>query len=157
MAEVSGSRGFVPEPVMETLADRVARIRRAARGRVLELNGSDPTGEGEGRYDTVISLVRVPYEPDLDSYVATMVHHLSPGGCLYLLEPTVRTGPLGRPSRRRVRSTAGVHVGRDVPRALRNAGLFVTDLDRFVVPDVPRALALFVDATARFPTEAPPT
>jgi hypothetical protein len=138
------------------LADRAAALRERAKGRVLDLDevGLD---DADGRYDTIYSFVQSPYEADLDVYCHRLREHLAPDGVLYLLEPTARTGALGRAlalGGRVARPVTGLHLDRDIAQAVRRAGLFVTDLHRFEIASVSAPLRPFVEAWARFPTPA---
>jgi len=150
MAEAKRTGHFRDELRSDEFTSRVERIRVAARGRTVELNGWEPVPELHGSYDTVLSLGRLPNEGDPVRYLQQLVAHLEPSGVLWALEPTIRTRRRGRRLRfGRIRNGAT-----DVPAELRAAGLFVTDLDRFVLPSAHRAGTPFVEAVARFPTDA---
>jgi len=149
----------IPTEISAALADRADAVRERATGRILDL---DETGlaDADGRYDTIISVVKAPLEADLDHFCRELANRLAPHGMLYLLEPTIRTGPLGRALRlggRLARPVTGLHLDRDIPQAVRRAGLFVADLHRFEIASVSAPLRPFVEAWARFPTSAPDT
>ena len=143
--------------ISAALADRASSLRARAIGRVLDLD-DQPLGDADGEYDTIFSFVQTPYEADLDGYCRRLRTHLASGGMLYLLEPTIRTGPLGRAltfGGRLARPVTGLHLDRDVAQAVRRAGLFVTDLHRFEIASVSAPLRPFVEAWARHPTPPP--
>lgn len=147
----------IPTEVSVALAARRDALRGRARGRVLDI-GPTPLAEADGVYDTIFSFVQTPVVADLDAYAARIGDLLAPDGMAYFLEPTIRTGPLGRAlgaSGRLMRPMTGLHLDRDVPQAVRRAGLFITDLHRFEIASVAAPLRPFVEAWARFPT-APP-
>ena len=147
----------LPLEVSAALADRADTLRARAEGRVLDLAETD-LADADGEYETIFSFVQTPFVRDLDRFCAQLRDHLAPDGTLYLLEPTVRTGQLGRAlafGGRLARPVTGLHLDRDVPQAVRRAGLFVTDLDRFEIASVAAPLRPFVEAWARFPTPAP--
>ncbi len=147
----------LPLEISAALADRAEALRARATGRVLDLDeiGLD---DADGEYDTILSFVKAPYEADLDRFCARLRDHLAPDGMLYLLEPTIRTGPLGRAlsfGGMLARPVTGLHLDRDIAQAVRRSGLFVTDLHRFEIASVSAPLRPFVEAWARFPTPAP--
>ena len=147
----------LPVEISAALAERAERLRAHASGRVLDLDERS-LDEADGRYDTILSFVQAPFESDLDAYCRRLAERLAPEGVLHLLEPTVRTGPLGRAlsfGGRMARPLTGLHLDRDIAHALRGAGLFVTDLHRFEIASVSAPLRPFVEAWARFPTPAP--
>ncbi|MEM9468261.1 MAG: hypothetical protein AAGA90_23035 [Actinomycetota bacterium] len=147
----------LPLEISAALADRAAALRARAEGRVLDLD-QIALEDADGHYDTILSFVKAPYEADLDAYCGRLRDRLDPGGMLYLLEPTIRTGPLGRAltfGGRLARPVTGLHLDRDIAQAVRRTGLFVTDLHRFEIASVSAPLRPFVEAWARFPTPAP--
>ena len=112
----------------------------------------------EGHYDTIYSFVQTPGHADLDGYTRRIRELLAPEGMAYFLEPTIRTGPLGRAlglGGRLARPITGLHLDRDVPQSIRRSGLFVTDLHRFEIASVAAPLRPFVEAWAREPTSPP--
>ena len=147
----------LPLEISVALADRAAALRERADGRVLDLDEVG-IGEADGRYDTIFCFVQTPYESDLDGFCRRLRDHLADDGMLYLLEPTIRTGPLGRALRvggRMARPVTGLHLDRDIAQAVRRSGLFVTDLHRFEIASVSAPLRPFAEAWARFPTPPP--
>lgn len=147
----------LPLEISAALAERAARLRMQASGRVLDLDELT-LDAADGRYDTILSFVKAPFESDLDGYCRRLGDHLASDGVVYLLEPTVRTGPLGRAlsfGGRVARPITGLHLDRDIAPALRRTGLFVTDLHRFEIASVSAPLRPFVEAWARFPTPPP--
>lgn len=147
----------LPLEISAALADRAASVRTRSVGRVLDLDEVS-LDDANGSYDTIYSFVKAPYEADLDRFCTRLREHLADEGTLYLLEPTVRTGPLGRAltfGGRLARPITGLHLDRDIAQAVRRSGLFVTDLHRFEIASVSAPLRPFVEAWARFPTPAP--
>ncbi len=146
----------IPTEVSAALALRRTALLERGRGRVLEVGQID-LGDADGRYDTIYSFVRSPGESDLDGYMARIRELLAPEGMAFFLEPTIRTGPLGRAlgiGGQVVRPMTGLHLDRDVPKAIRRAGLFITDLHRFEIASVAAPLRPFVEAWARLPTDS---
>ena len=144
----------IPTELSAALAARRTALLERARGRVLDIGDSGLAG-AEGHYDTIYSFVQTPGEPDLDAYAARIRELLAPDGMAYFLEPTIRTGPLGRAlgfGGKMMRPMTGLYLDRDVPQAVRRAGLFITDLHRFEIASVAAPLRPFVEAWARFPT-----
>ena len=149
--------GRVPPEVSAALADRAASLRSRATGRVLDLD-TDPFDDADGVYDTIYAFLQAPHQRDLDHFYRRLRELLAPGGLMYVLEPTIRSGPRGRAlgiGGRLARPIAGLHLGRDIPQSIRRAGLFVSDVHRFEVAAVAAPFRPFVEAWARFPTLAP--
>ena len=149
--------GRVPPEISAALADRAAALRERATGRVLDLDETS-LDDADGLYDTIVSFVQAPHQRDLDAFYVRLREHLAPDGHLYALEPTIRTGPLGRAlglGGRLARPITGLHLDRDVPPSIRRAGLFVADLHRFEIASVAAPLRPFVECWARFPTPTP--
>lgn len=148
----------IPTEVSVALAARREALLRRSAGRVFE---SEPAAllAAEGQYDTIYSFVQTPGQADLGEYMRRIHDLLAPDGTAYFLEPTVRTGPLGRAlgiGGRLLRPVTGLHLDRDIPQAIRRAGLFVTDLHRFEIASVAAPFRPFVEAWVRFPTSPPP-
>jgi len=147
----------VSTEVSAALAQRRAALLERATGRVLDLSETS-LEDADGHYDTIFCFVRTPAEADLDGFLNRLREHLAPDGWAYFLEPTVRTGALGRAlgvGGRLARPVTGLHLDRDIPPAIRRAGLFVADLHRFEIASVAAPLRPFVEAWARFPTLPP--
>lgn len=144
----------IPTEVSAALAARREALLERATGRVLEIDAASLTG-ADGHYDTIYSFVQTPGQADLDGYTRRIHDLLAPDGTAYFLEPTIRTGSLGRAlgiGGRLVRPMTGLHLDRDVPQSVRRSGLFVTDLHRFEIASVAAPLRPFVEAWARHPT-----
>lgn len=147
----------LPLEISSALADRASALRARSTGRVMDLDDMEIT-EAEGSYDTILCFVKALYEADLDGFFERLRRHLAVDGTLYVLEPTVRTGTLGRAlslGGRLARPVTGLHLDRDIVQAVRRAGLFVTDLHRFEIASVAAPLRPFVEGWARFPTPPP--
>ena len=104
---------------------------------------------------TVVSVASLCAAPDLDAALARLREQLGPGGHLAFLEHVGRAGRLGRVERRWGEAVAKLpwacHLGRDVPAALRRAGFFVTDLERFTMPTPVPLLRSWVSGNAVVP------
>jgi SAM-dependent methyltransferase len=149
--------GRVPPEVSAALAERAASLRGRATGRVLDLD-TDPLDDADGAYDTIYAFLQAPHRRDLDRFYRRLHELLAPSGLMYVLEPTMRTGPLGRAlgiGGRLARPITGLHLDRDVPQSIRRSGLFVSDLHRFEIAPVAAPFRPFVEAWAQFPTPAP--
>lgn len=169
-------RTLPPEAQLVTRARRRALVRRAT-GRVLDLGGADThralwaaarmapvevlAGGGDPRltqlaaagerFDTVVSVFQLASAPDLGPLLAAVRSLLSDDGALLFLEPTRVTGPSGRLQRLAApvaATTTGWRTDRDIPMALRRAGLSVTDVDRHRVPTLQPWLRQLVEGRA---------
>lgn len=119
--------------------------------------GDHPEGE-PGRYDAIVSLIRLPLVADLDRFLTVVDTLLADDGRLHLVEPVRRAGRLGRAlvvGGRIGRAAGGLHLDRDLPAEIRARGYVVTDLERFDVPTLSAPLRPFVDAVARRPATPP--
>lgn len=156
-------RTLPPEAQLLARARRRELVRRAG-GRVLDLGGADthhslwddrPGGAaavvldggddprladlvaaGE-RFDTVVSVFQLAASDDLPALLGRVRDLLGDEGRLLFLEPTLvpgRTSRLQRLAAPGVAAVTGWRTDRDVPMALRRAGLSVTDVERHRVP-----------------------
>jgi SAM-dependent methyltransferase len=92
---------------------------------------------GREQFDTVVSVFALPFQPDLELTLRALKQLLRPDGRVLFLEPVgswTRMDRLLRGPGHLLRSTAGLHLERDVPRALRSVGLSVIDVKRVEVP-----------------------
>lgn len=148
---------MLPPSVQLTVRSRRRVLATRAKGRILDLGGasshaslwSDPPGlvrlgatfereldslAGSGtQFDTIFSAFRLVSTVDLYAALDRLRSLLHPGGHLLFLEPARRTGPAGRAQRLvtpGITMATGWRVDRDIPAALRGAGLSVTDLER---------------------------
>ena len=85
----------IPTEVSAALAARRDALLERAAGRVLVVGGGT-LAAADGHYDTIYSFVQTPGQADLDAYTRRIHDLLAPDGMAYFLEPTIRTGPLGR-------------------------------------------------------------
>ncbi len=145
------------------LASRAAAIRARPLGRTLDLSthgvglaapggGSTVAIEGDdASFDSVVSVFELVRFPDLPAVVGELGRLLRPGGEMWLLEP------IGRPGLAAAvlcwlwsadPRLAGLQLGRDIPAAVRDAGLWVTDVERFDMQGAPWPLRPFVQLRA---------
>ena len=139
VADVAGSPGQVLD-----LADPAAR--RLVR---------DPAAAPAGGYAAVISIAGLVHFADLAAALRGIDQLLRPTGELWFVEPGARPGWQGL-----VGATVGsilpacrdLHLGRDVPHAVRSSGFLITDIKRITMPTALWPLRPFVHARAmRFP------
>jgi hypothetical protein len=125
------------------------RLLRDVGGRVLDLGG-DPahralmpasaevvTGDGEGPFDHIVSILHLSSVDDPAAEVARARHLLAPDGTLVFLEPVADTGLGGRAQglvAPLVGRVAGWRPDRDVPALLRDARLVMSHLVRTPMP-----------------------
>lgn len=172
----TGYERTLPPGVQATVRVRRRQLARQASGRVLDLGGaashrslwpgaSDVTvleGVGDPRlpaliadgdaFDTVLSVFQLAAAPDLPVFLRDLASLLRDGGQLRFLEPARRSGWAGRTQRLlapAVSATAGWHVDRDVPMALRDAGFAVIRLDRHRSPTTQWWVRSLVEGSAR--------
>lgn len=110
----------------------------------------------EGSFDTVVSILALCRVHDIDAALDRIHRVLRPRGTLLFLEHVRATGwrqPLQQVADPLWRRAAGCHLDRDVPAALRSAGLVVTDIERFRLGWEP-LLATSVQGRARPATTA---
>lgn len=182
----TGYERTLPPAVQVTVRARRRSLSSAARGRVLDLGGADshrrlwqgldatvldgsddPALESlartRARYDTVFSVFQLASATDLPAVLDRVKGLLAEDGSLLFLEPGRRPGITGRvqslvsPA---VGMVAGWRVDRDIPVALREAGLSVVDLDRPRLPTVQWWLRTAVEGRAhhaRAPSRRGPT
>jgi len=163
-------RTLPPEAQLLVRARRRHLVTRA-RGRVLDLGGADAhhglwrgaTGDeavvldGPGRalpsgpFDTVVSVFQLAASRDLDLLLARIRDVLAEDGRLLFVEPARLVGVGGRVQRLAapvLGAVTGWRADRDVPMALRAAGLSVTDLERHRVPTLQPWLRRLVEGSA---------
>jgi hypothetical protein len=107
--------------------------------------------QGTERYDTIVSVFQLAAAPELDTTLRRLRSVLADGGELLFLEPARLVGVGGR-VQRLVAPPLGLMTGwrpdRDVPMALRAAGLSVIDVRRHRVPTVQWWLRQLVEGRA---------
>jgi SAM-dependent methyltransferase len=120
---------------MRTLVrQRRPRLLAAARGDVLELgNGTD----GEGPYDTVVSVLHLSSVDDPEAELARVREVLAPGGSLLFLELDRDPGLPGRGQQAvapLTNAVTGWRPDRDILGLLRRSGFAGADLIRLDLP-----------------------
>jgi len=140
------------------LDERRVHMLADAQGRVLDVADhprrriDELVAAGE-RYDVVLSVVQISTATDAPAMCRALKSLLADDGELWFLEPTSVTGLAGAVQHalgRWMRRATGRRPDYDIPRVLQNAGLTITDCERFVV----RALwpyRSFVQGVARQP------
>jgi len=142
---VESPRRF-PTVVGHELRRRGTALRASTEGRVLDLD--DPAARAEiarasagarvvPAYDAALSVGQLVRFPDLVAAMRGIDRLLGPEGRLLLVEPTGRPGIaalLLDSVWARTPWVRGLHLGRDVPAALRGTTLLLDDLERFTMP-----------------------
>jgi hypothetical protein len=141
-------------PVVPVLARRRQALVDSLDGRVLVLTGppAEWPADGPEVADHVVTVGWLAATGDLDAAIGDVLDRLAPDGWLHLVEPTSGRPALARAQRLSspvVQRRTGWHLGRDVPAALRAAGLVVTDVERFSMPVSSSVLQPWVQARAR--------
>ena len=151
----TGYERSLPPSVQSTVRTRRRALARRARGRILDLGGSashaalwdaevvrldgssDRTlvelAQADEQFETVFSVFQFAGAPDLAATLARVARVLAPDGRVLFIEPGRLPGIAGRSQRvlaPALALTAGWHLDRDIPMALRRAHLSVTDLER---------------------------
>lgn len=113
----------------------------------------ETVGIPPGTVDAVVSVLTLCAVPDLPATLDQVRRVLAPQGHLLFLEHVPTAGGL-RLGRRLAaplwrRAAGGCDLTRDVPRAVRAAGLAVTDLERFSVPTLTLPLRACAIGVAR--------
>jgi len=106
---------------------------------VLELGPeTDLNNVEEGSLDVVVSVFALCRVADIGNALALVRQALAPGGVLVFLEHAGAPGWRRRLQRATTplwrRLAPGCHLDRDVPAAIRAAGLVITDIERFRLP-----------------------
>jgi hypothetical protein len=142
------------DPLVPVLARRRQSVLDSLDADALVLTGP-PAEWPAASTQSVPSVVTVGWlaaARDLEVAISQVLERLDDGGWLHVIEPTS-----GRPSLARAQrfSSAvsqlrtGWYLGRDIPGALRAAGLVVTDVERFSMPVSSTILQPWVQARAR--------
>lgn len=152
----------LPDVVQREIESRRLRALGWAHGRVLDLGSPDAravvasvingVGVPSDRYDTIVSGADLTRFPDLLSSLRALATLLAPGGVVEVIEPVnhvcgghtlLATLWASHPA------VAGRALERDVPAAMRAAGLTLWDLERFTVPTLVWPLREMVHVRAR--------
>jgi hypothetical protein len=141
-------------PVVPVLARRRQALVDTLDGEVIVLTGPPAVWPADvpASVDHVVTVGWLASAGDLGTAIADVLGRLGPDGWLHLVEPTS-----GRPSLARAQRLSspvaqlrtGWYLGRDLPAALRGAGLVVTDVERFSMPVSSTVLQPWVQARAR--------
>ena len=147
-AELARRRQQVVEAVSRIpgTRDRVLDLSDAADRRVVLHDGA-----ANDTYDTVISIAGFVHFADLGAALASIERLLAPGGELWFVEPVARPGwqgMLGSSVGALLPPLRDLHLGRDIPHAVRSTGLLITDIKRFSMPTSLWPLRPFVHARA---------
>ncbi len=125
-------------------------------GRVLQITpevGADLDAVEDGSVDTVASTFVLCRVADLHATLARIRRALAPEGVFLFLEHAGATG--WRQSVQRAvtpawqRLAPGCHLDRDIPAAIRAAGMAITDIQRFPLPWAGPLMVKGVRGTAR--------
>ncbi len=113
----------------------------ASEGRVLAMapeGGADLDAAEAGSVDTVVSTFALCRVADLQGTLTRVRRALAPEGVLLFLEhvgaPGWRQGFQRAVTPAWQRLAPGCHLDRDVPAAIRAAGMAITDIERFPLP-----------------------
>ncbi len=140
-------------PIRAEVARRREALLASLDGEVLVLDDrNDPPSPPSDHPDHVVAICWLGRQNDLDGACATLVELVGDHGWLHLVEPTSGVGLTARAQR--VAATVasrrtGWRVDRDVPGAIRRAGLVLTDLERFSMPVTSPVLRPWIQGRAR--------
>ncbi len=143
--------------ILEPDGAMARRLRpRAAAAAVpceVDRRGIDEAAFPEGSFDTIVSTLALCTVPDVDRALRLVRGWMAPGGRLLFLEHVVGAG--WRAGLRRAvtpvwsLAVGGCRLDRDIPSALRRAGLYVDECERFPLPAGGVLLAECVQGMAR--------
>lgn len=143
VAQIPGSPGRVLD-----LADADAR-------RLVVTAAAANDDDTPGAYDAVISIAGLVHFADLAAALVGIDRLLAPAGEFWFVEPIARPGwrgMLGATAGALLPPVRDLHLGRDIPHAVRTTGLLITDIKRFSMPTSIWPLRPFIHARAiRFP------
>ena len=142
------------DPVVPVLARRRQTLVDALGDEVLVLTGPPSVWpvDAPASVGHALTVGWLAASPDLHGAIADVVRRLDPNGWLHVIEPTAGRSSLARAQRVSspvAQLRTGWHLGRDIPGALRGAGLVVTDVERFSMPVSSTILQPWVQARAR--------
>lgn len=142
-------------PVVAEIARRRNGTVVGLRGTVLEVNGPPgvaPPIPADARVDHIVTAAWLASVDDVAAEVDRLVGHLDDEGWLHVIEPTLAVGTVGRAQRLAAtvgHQRTGWWIDRDLPAAIRRAGLVITDLERFSMPVPSPVLQPWIAARAR--------
>jgi SAM-dependent methyltransferase len=146
--------------VLTTPEERGARLRRRAADAPIEVDVRDATidelADAGERFDTVVSVLQLSLDDDLEAGMRTIGRLISPDGVLLFLEPTTERGLTARVQHLlgpATRLTTGRRPDRDLTGSARAGGLLVTDCERLTMPTL-WPFRAFVEGVARLPIAA---
>lgn len=150
---IEGSEGRVLD-----LADAGAR-RLVIRAAALTTAGAGQSAaetdaeadDTDDAYDAVISIAGLVHFADLAAALVGIDRLLGPTGELWFVEPIARPGwrgLLGATAGALLPPVRDLHLGRNIPHAVRTTGLLITDIKRFSMPTSIWPLRPFVHARA---------
>jgi len=149
-----------PRSVAKELARRRTIAETQLAGKILDL--SNPVdrlvvvgaidGNGEPEWDGVLSVGELTRFPDLAAAVVAIESLIAPTGRFVAIEPVMRPGTLRMIAATPFnlsRRTGHLHLGRDLPAALRATSLGIDDIERVTMRTSILPLRHFVSLSAR--------
>ena len=143
--------------MLTTSEERGARLRRRALDAPIEVDVLDASlfelAAARATFDTVISVLQLSREDDLDAALRAVRALLPSDGRLLFLEPTIERGFTGRVQHLlgpATQLTSGRRPDRDITGSARAAGLVVTDCERLTMPTL-WPFRAFAEGVARLP------
>lgn len=166
--EIGGGRGLnlehyrgvesvaIVEPAIASRAWLRERVAQAPVPVTVHDVGVEQVDSVEGGgFDTVVSTLGLCLVGDLPACLASITRAMAADGQLLFLEHCRAAGPRGLLQRAAgpvwPRLFAGCHPDRDTVAAMRDAGLVVTDLERFTLPLAGPVVGTVAQGSARLP------
>lgn len=153
------ARPWDTRPIRAEVARRREALLSGLDGRAVVLDArTGPPDGADGPPGHVVSIGWLALQDDLDAACARLRELVGPAGWLHVLEPTSGVGFTARAQRAAATVASrrtGWRVDRDVPGAIRRAGLVLTDLERFSMPVPSPVLRPWIQGRARVRPEVP--